>query len=58
MHCGCVGARTSLAEEETFSADVSRPSEAVVGDDNVVVASAVDRPYTRNTGGLYGHVLK
>ena len=52
MHCGCVGARASLAEEVTFFADVLRPSEAVVGDDIVLVASAVDRPYTRTQAGV------
>ena len=47
-----VGARASLAEEVTFFADVLRPSEAVVGDDTVLVASAVDRPYTRTQAGV------
>ena len=47
-----MGARASLAEEVTFFADVLRPSEAVVGDDIVLVASAVDRPYTRTQAGV------
>ena len=52
VHCGCVGARASLAEEVTFFADVLRPSEAVVGDDTVLMASAVDHPYTRTQAGV------